>query len=102
MKHDGVWAVVGLVVIVVGLFGVMAISGSDEPWEPPPQQARDADSMMIYLMSAYSDTSWIIYIPMKGIPPLDTLGVVWWTGGIQQSILYTGWTDVNRTISGTE
>jgi hypothetical protein len=52
---------------------------------------RDADSVKIYLLSAQSDTAWTIYIPAKGIPPLDTLGVRWWTGGIEEGMLWTGW-----------
>lgn len=114
LKHDGVWAIIGLLVIVGALFGVMAISGSDPAHGPQEvgfkrgeqghsfQAFHDADSMVIFLMSAFSDTSWSIHIPMKGIPPLDTLGVIWWTDGIKQSTLYTGWTDVDRTISETE
>ena len=114
LKHDGAWSIVGLLVIATGLFGVMAISGSDPSHGPQEvgfyrgNQGNDftpfydVDSMAIFLLSAFSDTSWAIKIPMKGIPPLDTLKVVWYKDGIQYAGIYSGWTDVDRTIDKTQ
>jgi hypothetical protein len=90
-----------LVVIVGGLFGLMALSDAGNSWEPPERErgtVYDADSVMIFLYSAQSDTVWSIYIPARGIPMLDTLGVMWWTGGIKKAALYSGWGSLESRI----
>ena len=90
------FALTALVVIVGGMFLIMHLSDAKNTWEAPPPQTHDADSVMVFLFSSQSDTVWSIYIPAKGIPPLDTLGITWWTGGVQQSMVYTGWNEIDR------
>ena len=52
---------------------------------------RRADSLMVYLFSAESDTVWSITVPAQGMQEVDAFGVEWWAEDIHSEILWAGW-----------
>ena len=85
-------------VLAVGALTLVLVLGAQDVGRQPileemhaERSALASDSVTIYLFSAQSDTVWQIYIPARGIPPLDTLGVQWWSNGFKYQRVWAGW-----------
>ena len=94
-REGGAYTVAAVAVGILALTLVMSYNGTGkQPILEEMHAERNAlasDSVTIYLFSAQSDTVWQIYIPARGIPPLDTLGVQWWSNGFKYQRVWAGW-----------
>ena len=90
--REGVaWVAVFILAGILTIQAALDMSGAGKQPVLAYRQVNDADSVRIYMFGAETDTVWAIYIPSDAMPPLDTLGVEWWSEGWPYRRIWSGW-----------